>query len=672
MEKKAALVGNPNCGKTTLFNLLTGQRQYVGNWAGVTVDKKEGRLSLGRLKVRLTDLPGIYSLSPYSLEEGVALGFLLDERPDVVINIVDAGNLERNLYLTVQLMELGLPMVVALNMVDEVESRDGRVDHALLQRRLGVPVLPISARRGEGVQELVELAGELCQRKVRLLPRVRYDRETAEALEEIAGLIARQVPEKRLCAFFAARLLEGDTQTAARLHLGDSLLAKAKAAAARYHPEPQQRQSRLADARWRLIRAGAAGVVRYPRREKGPGLTQRLDRILISRVWGLPLFLLIFFCIFSITFGPLGNTLKTLLEGLIGRLGGFFGGLLAQSGAPDWTYSLLLDAVIGGVGGVLAFLPQIMLLFFCLSILEDSGYMARAAFLMDRLLQGLGLTGKCFIPMLMGFGCTTPAVMAARGMGDERERRLTVLLIPFMSCSARLPIYALFAGVFFKGHENVAVLGMYLLGLAVAVLCGLLLRHTLFRGPGRPFVMELPPYRLPTLGGTLRHMWQKCVGFLTKAGTIIFSMNVVIWLLQSFTPSLQYTVQPEQSLFGALGRALAPLFAPLGFGEWQAAVALLSGLIAKESVVATFGVLFGGQGGLTAAISAHFTPQSGLAFMVFSLLYMPCISAFVAISRELGSLRAALSAALLQCSVAYLVSFAAYRVGGMFLGGAVC
>ena len=674
MPVKIALAGNPNCGKTTLFNALTGSRQYVGNWPGVTVERKSGRTKSGS---EVVDLPGIYSLSPYSMEERVAQEYILHAHPDVIIDIVDGTNIERNLYLTLQLLELERPVVVAVNMMDDVRARGWRFDCDALSRSLGVPVIPIAARTGENVGEVLRQAESLGV-SGSAKPRIksgglRYNQETERVLTEIRRIVmegSRRASEP-VWTFHLTRLLEGDPDIESTLQLGQRQRQQIREAAERYGKNSSlpgaDRETCLADARYRLIEQIVGNAVEKGARSSQSTLSDRIDRVVTNRLLAIPIFLLIMLLMFLLVFGPIGRTLG-------GWMTAFFTdiltpavrGILDSANAPGWTYGLLIDAVIGGVGSVLGFLPQIMLLFLCLSLLEDSGYMARAAFIMDRLLHKIGLSGKSFIPMLMGFGCTTPAVMAARTMENEKDRRMTIMITPFMSCGARLPIYALFAGVFFQANQGLIVFSMYLLGLAVAILSGLLLRHTLFRGEAAPFVLELPPYRLPGAVSILRHMWEKAKGFLVKAGTIIFSMSVVIWFCETFTLSLHPASSGMDSILGQLGQWIAPVFTPLGFGFWQAAVALLAGLVAKESVVTTLGVLFAGQS-LPVALGQVFTPLSAYAFMVFTLLYIPCISAFASIKREMNSLKWALGTALLQLSAAYLVSLCVYQIGHLLI-----
>lgn len=673
---RIALTGNPNCGKTTLFNRYTGSNQYVGNWAGVTVEKKEGTIQHNGHPVTLVDLPGIYSLSPYSMEEIVSRDYIIQERPDVVIDIVDGTNIERNLYLTLQLMELGVPIVVAVNMMDEVEARGDHIDCDELGELLGLPVIPISARRGQNIGKLleraVELAGHPYKQGVEITGRIRYDDTTTHAIDAIASiLLERQDPQLPL-RFFAGKLLEADTHAAQALQLNESEQNRIEQIIAAYENSTRygDRETMLADARYRYVTALCAQTVRKGQHEGALTLSDKIDLVLTNRFLAIPIFLLIMFLMFSATFGAVGEGLKGVVERFFGDfLTTGVTRLLDAADAPGWTYSLLIGAVIGGVGNVLSFLPQISILFLFLSILEDSGYMARAAFIMDRLLRKIGLTGKSFIPMLMGFGCTTPAVMAARTMENQRDRRLTIMIMPFMSCGAKLPIYALFASVFFSAHKGLVVFSMYILGMLVAILSGVLLKHTLFRGQVAPFVMELPPYRLPTLSSLLLHVWDKARGFLVKAGTIIFSMSVLVWLLQNFDFSLRMVQDNSTSIFAALGRLLAPLFVPLGFGNWQASVSVLAGLVAKETVVSSMSVLYGaaGPGALEAALAQVFTPLSAYSFMVFCLLYMPCISAFVSIKREMNSLRWAFGTALFSTGVAYLVSLLIYQVGSLLL-----
>ncbi len=674
---KIALTGNPNSGKTTLFNLYTGASQYVGNWPGVTVEKKEGTAKWQGESVTLVDLPGVYSLSPYSMEEIVTRQVLVNERPDVLIDVIDGTNLERNLYLAVQLMELSVPLVLAVNMMDEVEAKGDRLDCQSLARLLGIPVVPIAARKGENTDELLRVAVDLAKtvpyNPAEPVGSLRYDGATGKALREVFAIL-RELPRLQSLPlwFYAAKLLEGDADAAKTLDLPAEQTARIEEAVKAWESSALygDRETMLADTRYKIITAICRGAIVKARSEGALTLSDRIDLVVTNRVLALPLFLFIMFVIFAATFGPLGSILSDGTGALIGDgLGDWVTRLLDNADAPAWTYGLLVDAVIGGVGGVITFLPQILILFTCLSILEDSGYMARAAFIMDRLLHKIGLTGKSFIPMLMGFGCTTPAVMAARTMENERDRRLTIMIIPFMSCGARLPIYALFAGTFFAARQGLVVFFMYLLGMLVAVGSGLLLKNTLFRGAVAPFVMELPPYRLPSPAALARHVWEKGKGFLIKAGTVIFSMSVLVWLLQNFDWSLRLVSDNADSIFASIGRLLAPLFAPLGFGEWQASVSVLAGVVAKETVVSSMIVLYGAasQAELAAMLPGIFTPAAAFSFMVFCLLYMPCISAFVSIRREMNSLKWALGTALFETAAAYFIAMIAYHIANMVL-----
>lgn len=670
MSRILALIGNPNSGKTTLFNALTGDRQYVGNWAGVTVEKKCGKTLTGGHT--LVDLPGIYALSPYSMEERVTQAFLLHDAPDGILNIIDGTNMERNLYLTLQLLELRTPMVVAVNMMDAVERQGGHIDCAYLSGLLGVPVLPISARSGDGVEAVLQQI-ERQMEKRHIPPELPYPRVTQNALNRIGAVILARCQSAQLpYAFLAAKLLEGDPNAAQLLALDAGERAEIRQIARDYEaqsPYPD-REALLADARYRLIQTLVEKAVGKGDAPDAPTRSDRIDRIVTHRLLAFPIFLLVMLGMFLLTFGTIGSALHDGMEAFFHRvLTPAVQSMLTQADAPDWTRRLLVDAVIGGVGGVLVFLSQIAILFFCLSLLEDSGYMARAAFLSDRLLHRLGLSGKSFIPMLMGFGCTTPAVMAARTEESMGERRMTIMLVPFLSCGAKLPIYALFAGTFFAAHQGLVVFSMYALGLFLAILVGMALKATLFRENSAPFLMELPPYRMPLPRSVLKSTGEKCKGFVVKAGTVIFAMSIVIWLLQNLSPSLQLVDDSTQSCFARLGGMLAPIFRPLGFGDWRAAVALLSGLVAKEAVVSTMGVLYGANdpAALSSAIAGAFTPLSAYAFMAFCLLYIPCISAFATIRREMNSWRWALGVAALQFGVAYLVSLAIYQIGSLFV-----
>lgn len=666
MSHKMALAGNPNCGKTTLFNVLTGSNQYVGNWPGVTVQKKVGKTKIGHSE--LVDLPGIYSLSPYSMEEIVTRDYIINEHPEVIINILDGTNLERNLYLTIQLMELNRPMVIAVNMMDDIAAKGWKLDCDRLAFELGVPVVPITARRGDNVEAVLKKAEKLAHGKEYYSPKVVYDNATQNALNSILMVIAENQYDAGFpFQFFAGKLLEGDKEACSLLKLSDLQMAEIEAIVTEYEKSAVygDRETMLADARYKFIEKVSAACMKKGAEGSKLTTSDKIDRIVTNRFLAIPIFLLVMLAMFSLTFGPIGNFLSDCISFLFNdlivpavRAG------LDYAAAPQWCYSFIIDAAIGGVSGVLVFLPQITLLFLALSLLEDSGYMARAAFIMDRLLRKLGLSGKSFIPMLMGFGCTTPAVMAARTLENEKDRHLTMMLTPFMSCGARLPIYATFAAIFFAANQGLVVFFLYILGIVVAIVTGVILKNTAFKGPVAPFVMELPPYRLPLVKSIALHVWEKCKGFIIKAGTIIFAMSVLIWFFQNFTFSFNMTANSAESILGRFGGIIAPIFIPLGFGAWQAAVALLTGLVAKESVVSTLTILYAaGQSALLSqSLGAAFTQASALSFMVFTLLYMPCISAFVTICKEMGSVKLGMRSAALQFFVAYGVSFVVYQI----------
>ena len=716
MSVVIALAGNPNSGKTTLFNALTGSNQYVGNWPGVTVERKEARFALGEADATLVDLPGVYSLSPYSIEENITRHFIAQHAPDVVLNIVDATNIERNLYLTLQLMELERPVVVALNLIDELERRGVHPDCAALSRLLGAPVVPISAKKRTGFDALLEAVRRQAEKPVVAYPVRRYDQSTRAAVDEIVTALGGRdshsafdldehrehrdegerdddhSPQARHrhiggyqdegdsdfappTTWVALKLLEGDEEMRAAALLSDAQRARIRRSVADYEERGRRRHpgidalTLLVDARYAAIEAALEGA-NFPRaREHEVTISDRIDRVLTHRVWAFPIFFAVLALMFALTFGQPGTFLSELVEGCVGALSAAADSALAS--APAWIRGLLVDGVIAGVGGVLVFLPQILIIFLFMSILEDSGYMSRAAFITDRLLRRFGLSGRSFIPMLMGFGCTTTAVIAARGVENERDRRMTILLTPFMSCGAKLPVYGLLTAAIFPGAAApLVVLSLYALGVAMMVVCGLILRKTAFREGETPFVMELPAYRVPALKNVARRLWDRAKDFVTRAGTIIFAMSVVVWFLQSFSPSLQMVSDTSQSMFGRLGAFIAPAFAPLGFGQWQKSVALLSGLVAKEAVVSTMQVLYaaGSTAELGAMIASQFTPLSAYAYLVFILLYTPCVSAVAAIRRETGSWKYTLLSVAMQLGVAYLAALAVFQIGSL-LGG---
>ena len=666
---RVALAGNPNCGKTTLFNALTGSNQYVGNWPGVTVEKKEGTAHLGDRELTVVDLPGIYSLSPYSMEEIVARDFIIGENPDAVIDIVDATNLERNLYLTVQLLELEKPMVLALNFMDEVEARGDHIDTSRLSRELGVPVVPIIARTGQGLDELLQVAHRQMHLGYTFEPDDLYDDFTHDIHHRMGELIHDAAYAAGLPAHWASiKLLEGDEIVAKALNLPAETQKKLDGIIAEYEQSSDlgDRETLIADSRYQYIqRVVSHSVVKGT--EKGPSLSQKIDRVVTGKYTALPLFLLSMLCMFAITFGPFGSWLQDGVSALIDLFSSWLEGTMTAAGVSPVLISLVCDGIIAGVGGVLSFLPQIALLFFFLSFLEDSGYMSRAAFIMDRLLRRFGLSGKAFIPMLMGFGCTVPAIMGARTMENEKDRRMTILLIPFMSCSAKLPVYGMIAGAFFGAWAGLVVFGLYLIGMVCGILSGILFKHTLFSGEPAPFVLELPPYRLPSMENIATHVWQKVKGFLIKAGTLILLMSMVLWLLQSFDFRLHMVEDASASMLGTIGSWVAPIFAPLGFGFWQAAVALLTGLIAKEMVVSSLSMFYGfaltASSAQVAAAMTGFTPLAAFSMLVFILLYVPCVAAVSTLAKEMNSLKWTLFSILWQIGVAYVAALIVHTIG---------
>ena len=672
---KVALVGNPNCGKTTLFNALTGSNQYVGNWPGVTVEKKEGTARVGDVSFTVVDLPGIYSLSPYSMEELVARKFIIGEKPDAIINIVDATNLERNLYLTMQLLELERPMVLAVNFMDEVEKNGDQIDCGRLSAHLGVPVIPISARDNKNIDKLVEEAHHQMHTGLTLEPDDLYDDFTHIIHHRIGELIHDKAYAAGIPAHWAAiKLLEGDAKVAEDLSLDQTTLDKIDAIAAEYEKSSElgDRETLLADSRYRFVERVVRSAVRRRSRDGKPTLTERIDAVATHKYLALPVFLAMMLVVFLITFSGPGAWMSDGIAAFVENiLCPGVSGWLRALGAPAWLTGVLVDGLISGVGGVLTFLPMIALLFLFLSMLEDSGYMARAAFVMDRTLRHFGLSGKAFIPMLMGFGCTVPAVMGARTMENEKDRRMTILLVPFMSCGARLPIYGLMTAAFFPDHAGLVVFGLYLLGPVMAILSGLFLKRSLFKGEPAPFLLELPPYRMPTLKNIWLHVWERVRDFLTRAGTIIAAMSVLVWFLQNFGMNLQMVPDTADSILARFGGFIAPVFAPMGFGVWQAAVALLTGLIAKEAVVSSMSLFYGfsltDYAAAGAVMSATFTPAAALAFLAFCALYTPCVAAISTIRREMGSGKWTALTLGWQLMVAWLVSFATYHIAGLFL-----
>lgn len=660
-----ALVGNQNCGKTTLFNQLTGTHQHVGNFPGVTVDRKDGQIR-GHREARVTDLPGIYSLSPYSSEEIVTRDFLLQTHPDGIINIVDATNLERNLYLTMQLMELGIPMVLALNMMDEVRANGGSIRLNELEAVLGIPVVPISAAKNEGVDELVDHALHMA-RHHRQPMRIDFCKDSEAQGDPIAAVhraihaTAHMIePEARKIKmplrFAATKLIEKD-----RLMAGSLALPQEKQEMFAHIITILQEETGLdaeaamAHMRFAFITNLCAQTVLRPHESREHQRSVAIDRILTGQYTAIPSFVAIMAFIFVMTFAGIGALLTDGMEVLVGGVTDTVDGLLAATGVNPVVHDLIIHGALEGIGSVISFLPTIVTLFFFLSILEDTGYMARVAFVMDRLLRRIGLSGRSIVPMLVGFGCSVPAIMATRTLSSERDRKMTVLLLPFMSCSAKLPIYALLIGAFFpREYQATIMIGLYFTGIGVGILFALLLRRTRFRGEPVPFVMELPNYRIPSAKSVARLIWDKAKGFLMKAFTIIFLASIIIWCLQMFDLRLNVAESPEQSLLAAIGKLAAPIFAPLGFADWRVATALLTGFMAKETVVSTLTVLLGGD---TSLLAGLLTPLTAVVLLVFVLLYTPCVAAISTMRREIGGRNAFLTV-IVQCVIAWLAAYA--------------
>ena len=660
-----ALAGNQNCGKTTLFNQLTGSNQHVGNFPGVTVDQKSGAIR-GQKDCTVVDLPGIYSIRPYTPEEIVTRDFILNQKPDGIINIVDATNIERNLYLTLQLLEMRIPMVLALNMMDEVTGSGGTIDVKAMSRELGIPVVPISAAKNEGVDELVKIAVLTARGKI--LPTV-YDFCAPGPVHRCIHAVVHQIEDHAQSAgipvrFAATKLIEGDEDIVSRLELDQNELELIEHSVQEMEAEHgMDRNAALADMRYDFIEKVCAGTVVKCRESRERRRSEAIDRIVTNKYLALPIFFGIMLAIFYLTFNVIGAILSDLLAAGIDALTIAVDSALTAYGLNPVVHSLVIDGVFAGVGSVLSFLPIIVVLFFFLSILEDTGYMARVAFVMDQLLRKIGLSGRSIVPMLIGFGCSVPAIMSTRTLASERDRRMTILLTPFMSCSAKIPIYAVFSAAFFPQAAPLVMIGLYLLGILVGIVAAKVLGATAFRGNPVPFVMELPNYRFPSARSVGQLCWDKAKDFLTRAFTIIFVATIIVWFLQTFDTRLNVVTNSADSLLAAVGTILAPLFAPLGFGDWRVSTALITGFIAKESVISTLGILTGSGADVTsAALGTLFTPVTAGSFLVFTLLYTPCVAAISAVKRELGSGWKAAGVALSQCVIAWIVSFLAYHL----------
>lgn len=658
-----ALVGNQNCGKTTLFNVLTGSNQHIGNFPGVTVDRKDGVIK-GYPDTLITDLPGIYSMSPYSSEEIVTREFLLMDKPKGIINILDATNIERNLYLSMQLMELGIPMVIALNMMDEVRVNGGSVRINAIEELLGVPVIPISAAKGEGIEELVSHAIHVAkyQEKPQISDFCSKDSAVHRCIHGIMSLISDHAdkagyPER----FAASKVVEGDSLVLKHLELEQNEKEMIEHIIVQMEEEcGMDRASAIADMRFAYIEDVCKNTVVKPRESKERIRSQKIDKLLTGKYTGIPMFIAIMGLVFYLTFNVIGAALSNVLDILITFVTNGVDNLLTAMNVNSVLHALIIDGIFNGVGSVLSFLPIIVTLFFFLSILEDSGYMARVAFIMDKLLRKLGLSGRSIVPMLIGFGCSVPGVMASRTLSSERDRRMTVLLTPFMSCSAKVPIYAFFSAAFFPHYAALVMIGMYFIGIIVGIIMAFIFKKTLFKGEPVPFVMELPNYRMPGAKNVVHLLWEKAKDFLQKAFSIIFIATILIWFMQNFDIRLNVVADSRQSILAVLAGMITPLFKPLGFGDWRLVTAILTGVMAKESVVSTISILFGSTIEMVSVISA----AGAMSFLVFCLLYTPCVAAIASVKKELGGKWAAY-VVVIHCVVAWIAALITYIIAGI-------
>ena len=681
MSIRIALAGNPNCGKTTLFNDITGSKQHVGNWPGVTVEQKTGKYKKNK-EIEIVDLPGIYSLSPYSAEEIVARDYIVDENPDVLIDIVDGTNIERNLYLTLQVLETKIPTVIALNMMDEVEASGTKIDVKKLSKILGVPVIPIVARNGKGVNELMEAAQKIASSKTQSNDLEVFSPQVNNYITEIVGLLNDNDNQNHKSSSYemwqAIKILEEDEIVIEKLpgNKRAKITSIVEKANSDFNGDTE---AEIADQRYKFISEVVNKTVSKPLKANGQRketTSDKIDKVLTNRIVAIPAFLVIMYALFSITFGEgplgIGVWLQTIVTDFWdGPFTETIMGAIESMGAADWASGLVGDGILAGVGGVVSFLPQILVLFLLMSFLEDSGYMARVAFVMDRLFRRFGLSGKSFIPLLMGYGCSVPAVMASRTLESDKDRKLTIMITPFMSCGAKLPIYLMFAATLFTQYNQTLIIySIYMIGIVVAVIGALILSNTLFKGETSNFIMELPQYRIPTLKSVLIHAWEKVKGFAIKAGTIILGSTILIWFLSNF--NFGGMCEMEDSILASIGRSIQWIFAPLGFGEWRASVAVVTGWIAKENIVSTFGVLFGAADAVAEAaaegsaalpgLSAVFTQASAFAYMAFNLLCMPCFAAVGAIKKEMGSWKWTGITIAFQMITAYIVAFIVYHV----------
>jgi ferrous iron transport protein B len=664
---KFALVGNQNCGKTTLFNQLTGLNRRVGNFPGVTVEQTAGSIS-GQKNVSIVDLPGIYSLSPYSSEETLTRDFLLKQKPDGIINIADATNIERNLYLTLQLIELQIPMVLALNMMDEVQANNGSIDIARLREMLGIPVVPISAVNRQGLAELVEQTVETARNNIKPQRIDFCSGPVHRAIHAIAHLVEDHAQRQGLpMRFAAAKLVEGDEYILQILALTENETDMIDHAVKEMETElGTDREAALVDMRYQFIDDTCRKCVVKARESREYRRSVALDTVLTHKIWAIPSFLGLMFAIFWLTFGVIGNRLSELVVAGLDILSGMADNALRAYGLNPIVQSLIIDGVFAGVGAVLSFVPIIVTLFFFLSLLEDSGYMARVAYVMDKPLRKIGLSGRSFVPLLIGFGCTVPAVMATRTLAGERDKKMTILLTPFMSCSAKLPIYALFTAAFFPKNQALVMICLYVTGIVLGIISAFIMKHTIFKGAPVPFVMELPNYRFPSVKTVLRLMWDKAKDFIQRAFTIILLACVIIWFLQSFDMRLNYVTDSADSLLAGIGRLLRWIFVPIGFSDWRVSTALITGFTAKEAVIGTLAVLSGaGIAELGDTLHHLFTPLSAISFLVFTLLYTPCVAAVSVVKREFGGIKGTIFVVVYQTLFAWLAALCVYQIGGM-------
>lgn len=665
-----ALVGNQNCGKTTLFNQLTGSNQHVGNFPGVTVDQKIGEIR-SDTSCEVVDLPGIYSIRTYTNEEIVTRDFIINEKPDGIINIIDATNIERNLYLTLQLIEMRIPMVLALNMMDEVRNNGGTINIEAMSEGLGIPVVPISASKNEGIEDLIAKITYTSKNKIypKKVDFCEYG-PIHRCVHAVSHLIEDHAENAGIAPRFAAtKMIEGDNIIIEKLGLNQNELDMISHSITEMENEYQMdKNAALADMRYSFIEKLCKATIVKCRESKEHIRSVKIDNVLTNKYFALPLFILIMFFIFFLTFNVIGPFLSNILSFGIDIITNITDKALTLYGINNVVHSLVIDGIFAGVGSVLSFLPIIVVLFFFLSILEDTGYMARVAFVMDKLLRKIGLSGKSFVPMLIGFGCTVPAVMATRTLSSERDRKMTILLTPFISCSAKIPIYSVFAVAFFPKYASLVMIGLYIFGIIIGIIVALILKSTSFKGNSIPFVMELPNYRFPSMKTVIMLMWDKAKDFLQRAFTIIFVATIIIWFLQTFDLKINVVTDNSDSILAHIGKLIAPIFIPLGFADWKISTALITGFTAKEAVVSTLSILIGtSASNLTHSLPNLFTPLSAVSFLVFTLLYTPCVVAIASIKAELKSTTKSVFVSIMQCAVAWITAFLVYGIGGLIL-----